>query len=127
MNVLAFPDGRFIGVDSVHLWVYIISCNTEAAMAVAETILQQLGGKRFIVMTGARSFVGSDHALMFALPSCKNGINKVRITLDPSDTYTVEFFRIRGMKSELIKSLSDVYFDQLQEVFTDETGLFTTL
>lgn len=98
-------------------------------MQVAQTILQQLGGNRFAVMTGAKNFVGSDDALSFALPSnfARNGINRVRVTLQPSDTYTVTFFKIRGTKVAEIATRDDVYADSLQTVFKHVTGLDTHL
>ena len=37
-------------------------------LTVANTILQQLGGNKFRVMTGAKNFVGSNDALTFRLP-----------------------------------------------------------
>ena len=97
--------------------------------AIAQTILNQLGGNRFIAMTGAKNFVGSDSALMFSLSSrdTKNKSNKVRITLTNMDDYTVEFFNIRGVKVKEVSKHEGVYFDVLQEVFTRQTGLYTSL
>ena len=40
-----------------------------ADLKVANTILAQLGGLRFIVMTGARDFIGGDYHLIFSLPA----------------------------------------------------------
>lgn len=102
---------------------------------VATTILQQLGGRRFITMTGAKNFLGSDRYLMFSLPSTrhfvKDGINKVMISLEDNDTYTVTSMKIvrRGGMPEqkTIAETSNVYFDNLQEVFTRHTGLTTRL
>lgn len=95
-------------------------------LQVAETIRQQLGGARFAVMTGAKNFVAGENMLLFSVGrGAKAGINKVRVTLDPSDTYTVEFFRIRGVNVKTIAKHSDIYCDQLQDVFTSETGFYT--
>lgn len=95
-------------------------------MHVAQTILQQLGGKRFALMTGAKDFVASPDALSFRLPRCpKNGANKCRITLTPADLYTVEFFTVRGTEFKHRGTREDIYADQLQDVFTDATGLHT--
>jgi hypothetical protein len=100
-------------------------------MFSAKAVLQQLGGNKFAVMTGASGFVAGPNFLQFCLPKkpgyCKNGINKVKITLEPSDTYTVEFYRIRGVDFTLISKHEDVYNDMLQELFTRETGLATNL
>lgn len=101
-------------------------------LTVANTILAQLGGGgRLTAMIGAQNFLGDATSLkfQFAAPA-KNGANLVRIQLDPSDTYTVEFYKIgRAPKSECekINSLSFVYDDQLVPVIESETGLRLTL
>lgn len=96
---------------------------------IAETILDQLGGQRFIVMTGAKAFIAIESGLQFKLPSrlTQRGIDTVRITLTPMDVYNVEFGRVRKLVYSIIESVDDVYCDQLQEVFTEKTGLFTHL
>lgn len=98
---------------------------------VANTILQQLGGRKFIVMTGAKDFLGNENSLMFGLPRTrdfvKNGINKVRITLEPRDTYKVEFFKLRGVNIKTVAETSGIYADVLQRTFTAYTGLDTRL
>ena len=47
-------------------------------MEVANTILEQLGGRQFQAMTGASQFVGSKNSLSFRLPGaggfCKAGM-----------------------------------------------------
>lgn len=98
-------------------------------MPVAETILAQLGGKKFIMMTGARNFVGSEDSLSFRLPGTmtRNRINHVRITLDPSDTYSLTFSAIRKMKAKIVSEHSEVYSDNLCELFRDITGLETRM
>ena len=94
-------------------------------MNVAETILSQLGGNRFVVMTGAKNLLKDHNALSMRLPSRK--VTHVRITLDPSDTYTVLFLRMRGYQVTEVARVSDVYADSLREVFTRYTGLETSL
>jgi len=99
-------------------------------LQIAKTILEQLGGHQFVVMTGAKNLTSLGNGLSFKLPGAgftKNGINYVKIILDPSDTYTVEFGRTRGTEYKIINTLNDIYFDVLQEVFTRETGLNTHL
>jgi hypothetical protein len=98
-----------------------------ANLQVANTILVQLGGQKFCAMTGAKKFIADDHSLAFAIPAAKDRINKVRITLDFSDTYTVQFYAIRGTKFRIVSESTGVYFDQLQSIFTEATGLYTSL
>jgi hypothetical protein len=96
-------------------------------LAIARTILQQLGGRRFIAMTGARNIcASSDGALTFRIPK-SNGINYVSITLDPSDTYTVLFGYIGRTMMTAVATMSNVYAEDLQALFTEHTGLDTHL
>lgn len=105
---------------------------------VAITILEQLGNNKFMIMTGAKMLVAmgpSEDAdgvyrggLMFSIGrGAKNGANKVVIKLDSTDTYNVEFFKIRGTDVKTLPSYTGVYGDKLQEVFTRETGFDTHL
>lgn len=99
-----------------------------ATLSVAHTILDQLGGRRFIIMTGSRSFVGAPDSLMFRLARrAPSGANKVRIRLDGTDTYTMLFLKVTGHQAEIIKEIAGLYADQLQAIFTQETGLETKL
>jgi len=36
---------------------------------IAQTIIAQLGGRRFIAMTGARNLIGGENYLMLSLPT----------------------------------------------------------
>lgn len=102
-------------------------------MSVATIILQQLGGNKFNAMTGAKQHTADGPVLQFKLPSnfANKGINFVKIRLMPDDTYTMEFSKITWRKYvptvKLIKTLDNVYNDQLQELFTSVTGLDTHL
>ena len=100
-------------------------------MEVSKIILEQLGGSRFIAMTGAKNFVGGNNSLSFQLPGrsgyAKQNINRVRVTLDPNDAYTMIFFRSRALVLKQIEELTGLYGDQLQSEFTRVTGLYTTL
>ncbi len=95
--------------------------------ATALTILEQLGGNRFVAMTGARALVSSPDALSFSIGrGATKGINKVKIIL-ADDLYRVEFYKLRGMDIKLIATVDGVYADRLQEVFTEQTGFDTHL
>jgi hypothetical protein len=100
-------------------------------LGVANTILEQLGGRKFIAMTGARNILGDGNSVSFRLPGaggfCKNGINYVKITLDPSNTYAVQFSRIRGRQVKSVDVVSDIYADALRDIFTSVTGLAVSL
>lgn len=98
-------------------------------MQVANTILEQLGGGRFLAMTGAKSLMGGDRALSFRLPAnfARDGINAVRVELANDDTYSVTFYRVRGVAVQTVASLDQVYADQIRETFRGVTGLEVSL
>jgi hypothetical protein len=95
-------------------------------LTVAETIRQQLGGRRLIVMTGAKNFVGGSDFLMFRLPSnfAKNRINYVKIVLNAMDTYDIEFGCVLGLKYTVVSRSEGVYVGDLRRTFTVATGLY---
>ncbi len=102
--------------------------------SVAQTVLSQLGGNRFITMTGANQFVAIEApGLQFDLGKsrgfAKQGICRIQVRLDPSDTYTVlAFAKKRGqLEYTEVSRQSGVYCDMLEDVFTDITGLYTQL
>ena len=102
-------------------------------MSVADTILQQLGGAMFQRMTGSHNFIGSTDGLSMKLTRNKSKANYLKITLLPSDTYRMVFERVSLIQKtftvkHVVKAQYDeVYFDQLQELFTAATGLYTRL
>ena len=92
-------------------------------MTVARTIFDQLGGERFVAMTGAKNFVGTEDSLTFKLGANPKRVSQVRVTLTPADLYAVSFFRVgRAPRIE-----SDVYCGMLEGVFCEQTGLCTRL
>jgi len=95
----------------------------------AGTILQQLGGNKFIAMTGAKNFVKDDKKklITFKIGSNIKNVNYVRIKLNQMDTYDMEFLNIRAGKIKVKSRAKNVYDDQLQQVFTHHTGLDTHL
>ena len=108
---------------------------------IANTIYQQLGGGRFTAMTGAKNFIALENGLRFNIPTNASKANKVTVTLDADDTYTVTFTRYtpysfkitkNGFKETpekivVIKELDGIYCDMLQDTFTAVTGMYTRL
>jgi hypothetical protein len=90
---------------------------------VAQTILQELGGRMFIAMTGARHLTSSEGGLAFKLPSnfATDGINHFIIRLNWRDTYDVTFGKTRGLKYTVACEHKDIYADGLAEMFTGIT------
>jgi hypothetical protein len=103
----------------------------EEGMSVGRIILEQLGGRKFIAMTGAKNFSEGPNSLSFRLPGgggfTKNGINAVMVRLEPSDTYRVTYYRIRGGQMKVVSEHDDIYADSLRENFERETGLRTSM
>ena len=101
-------------------------------MTVSKTIAEQLG-KPTLFMLGAladlkkRPLVGGENSLMFSIMrGAKNGINKIRIVLEPSDTYTVEFIKVgRAPRYEvkLVSKHEGIYVDALHDLIYRETDL----
>lgn len=98
-------------------------------LGVANEILRQLGGNKFLIMTGARYVFGGADFLSFHLPSnfAKDGINTVRVTLTADDYYTMDFGRRRGSNFRRIAQASQVCSASLRRTFTEITGLDTSL
>jgi hypothetical protein len=97
-------------------------------METAETILKQLGGGRFKVMTGAKNFCAIENGLSFRIPKTPaSPINYVEIKVNGLDLYDLTFKRIYRSKVEKISDASDISCDQLQAVFTKNTGYDTHL
>lgn len=99
---------------------------------VAKIILEQLGGSKFVAMTGAKSLMSSGDergALSFKLPArfAKDGINYVKVTLTNSDDYTMTFGKVHGLNYKVLRTHCGVYADNLREVFSEFTGLDTRI
>ena len=99
---------------------------------IAQTILQQLGGNKFIAMTGAKNLgfdsKGSKTTLSFKIGRNSRNINYVKVDyISGKDLYDMSFFRLRAGQFKLIKKVSSIYGDQLQKFFTKNTGLYTRL
>ena len=96
-----------------------------------DLVLRQLGGNRFIAMTGAKNFVQSkaDRYLAFKLPSnfAYEGINYVKVQLNSLDLYDVTFSKIRGTSIKEISRAEGIYGDMLAQIFRKHTKLNTRL
>lgn len=110
---------------------------------IAQDILTQLGGNKFLVMTGCKTLVDMGNGIRMTLSGIANTKAKwLYITLNSMDTYDMKFV---GEKKKLNKEMSvgtfkcydseiytvsehkGIYNDMLRELFTKETGLYTSL
>jgi len=97
-------------------------------LEVAETILAQLGGTgRLSIMIGAKDFLGDERAVQFRHMKAKRGINRIRIELEPSDTYKVRFFAGAGLNIREVEAVEDVYVESLRRTIEATTGLYLSL
>ena len=93
---------------------------------VGNTILHQLGGRRFLLMTGASNAFTRADGISFELDHSKHGITHVRITLTPQDEYVMEFLKVRARNVQNVTT-REAHCDNLREVFEEVTGLLTRL
>ena len=89
---------------------------------IASQTIAQLGGKgltgALVYMGTKKIIVGKDYIGLHV--NGKRGEHwAVKITLDWSDTYTVELLAYKGKKMQVLASRSDVYCDELQKVVED--------
>ena len=94
---------------------------------VPNIILSQLGGRRFVMMTGSTNLFAYKNRLGMKLRRNKSGANHLTIELTVMDDYTMTFKSVRGTKITTKKEIKGVYCDQLESIFTQETGLYTRL
>ena len=129
---------------------------------IATTILNQFGGHKFVVMTGAKNFVAIENGLRFNIGQNGSKANMVKVILNWDDTYTMQFIKQgrevneytilmryadkglseqefnetvskaiekakKNSEPKVLKEYNGLFFDQLQEFFTETTGLYTRL
>src|SRR6185369_14413148 len=103
-----------------------------------QAIYEQLGGNRFMVMTGSKIkyYDREDNSLMIKIIRNKSKAQYLKITLTPMDVYTMTFINIKNIyeknpitgkrsvqKYEWVTVVEhqNVYDDMLQSIFTEVT------
>ena len=108
----------------------------QAEPEFAVVIVEQLGGMRQLkAFVNAQQFVYSKEELWLKFRfSGSRRCNLVKIFLDPSDTYSLEFWSIpsieqmlKGRDAIMLERDVLVYCDQLMDRFEQATGLYLTL
>lgn len=123
---------------------------------ISNDIFNQLGGQKFVVMTGAKNMVSSENGLTFQIGKNASKANLVKVTVNANDTYNLQFWnkgkeinsillmvkyfqqglndeqiriKVAEKKAEpkMLKEYSGIYSDQLQELFTEYTKMYTKL
>lgn len=129
--------------------------------SIANTILSQFGGRKFVAMTGAKNIVAIENGLRFQIGRNGSKANVVKVVLNSDDTYTMQFIKYRDFNPytilmryadkglsrdefnekvrmaterakaaavpQVLKEYEGIYFDQLQELFTEYTKINTKL
>lgn len=102
-------------------------------MTVAATIAQQLGFT--LKMIGARTLIDHGDALSFRIYGRgPQRVNHIKVTLDASDTYTMTFSQVPGVRAlcngkdpKVIAEVSGIYAASMKAVIESNTGLYTSL
>ena len=95
----------------------------------AKQIVDQIGNRAFTMMGASNLAAGNDH-LSFKVGQNAKRVTHITVTLDASDTYSVEFIRCNLRAKEMRKVLaseSNIYADQLHALIERETGLYLSL
>jgi hypothetical protein len=99
-------------------------------MDFSNTILEQLGGNKFVLMTGTKNFVKDSEKRTLRMKLSRNAVKAQYLTikLTAMDDYNLEFTSYnKNLEKKIIKEYEGIYVDQLQEIFTEVTGLYTSL
>ncbi len=97
-------------------------------MTVAKTILEQLGGNKFRMMTGAKNFMGFAEGLVMKIGRNSSNSNYLKITLNSMDTYDMKFCKLtRKFEEKSVTEYNNIYNDMLTDQFTAHTGMYTSL
>src|SRR6056300_501486 len=103
------------------------SVNEAMSKSQASELLKQLGGNKFISMTGAKNLTFSGLGLVMQIGKNSKGVTHVRFKLSSKDLYDIDFLSIRGSNVKTKSKEKGVYVDQLGKVFKKNTGLKTGL
>lgn len=97
---------------------------------IANTTLQQIGGAgKISAMIGAnRIAFNSEGTLTFHFKGSRK-MNFIKIKLNSSDLYEVEFYKYSPRKNELkeITTKTDVFSENLKSIIETETDLYLSL
>ena len=104
----------------------------EISNSEAKELLRQLGGRRFMMMVGAKGIARDKEGLHMKIGRNSKSISHVVIDYNRGrDLYDMKFLRVRKsgsqMKVKTIKHVKGIYADQLHDTFEKHTGLYTRM
>ena len=94
-------------------------------MEAAEQILKQLGGTKFLAMTGATCY--SDNNTLVVKFKGSKVANIMYVTLNESDLYNVRICKYKDMDIITKYFETNIYSDYLRPIFESVTKLRTSL
>jgi hypothetical protein len=98
----------------------------DANTALNQLVMAENGRTVLALMIGAKHFARGEDNVSFKFPR-SNSINYCKLTLTPDDLYTLELGYIHGLNYKVRKELKGLYWDQLKEIFENETKLYLSL
>jgi hypothetical protein len=81
-------------------------------------------------MLGAKNLMGDDNSLTFQIGRNAQGVTHIKVTLDPDDTYTMQFLRIGRaprFEKKMLSEASNIYAEDLRRLIEQKTGMYTKL
>ena len=105
---------------------------SQYAKEIAQTILQQMGGRHFVAMTGVRNLVYGENQwgpyLQMRLSKNKNRYTHLIVQYyEATDIYGMDFMQVNKDGIRKSVEIPNVYCDDLAELFEEHTGLYTSL
>lgn len=107
--------------------------------ATATAIIEQMGGNKFFAMTGCKA-MASEAGVRFLLPRNASKANRFEVEYNAGlDLYEVKFYKYTAgrlnkktfewgeEKITNVREFSAVFAEDLQQLFTEVTGLYTSL
>jgi hypothetical protein len=89
-------------------------------LQVANTIWAQISLSTKMAC-GARKPIGDENSLMFQVTITRNVTHKIKVRLDPNDTYTLTCYRLgrHGLNVTTEREVNDVYAEDLSRIIYD--------
>jgi hypothetical protein len=101
---------------------------TQESKRIAAQTLIQLGGRRFLAMTGCTNLICDKYTMTMKLRRNKSGAQWIKITLNAMDLYDVEFIKMnRNYELITVSEHKGLYSDDLAPTFEEVTGMYTSL
>jgi hypothetical protein len=98
--------------------------------SISQNIYQQLGGNKFMAMTGAKNLIWSNSTNTLSMHLPRNNAKAQRLCItynSSSDLYTMTFTRSSKNSEVVTAEFDNVYGDQMGKIFAKTTGLYTSL